>query len=579
MGLATQILALVVLAGGDPPTPRVEITPILHQGDPAPGIPGATMAWIGRPQIDAEGNVLFWAIFESDGGGGGTGLWYGGAGTLEPVAYSGMQPPDLPQGVVYENISSGSWLAENGWMGIPAYLTGPGIVPGVNDKANFVGPSGDVRKVLQGGEAAPGLEAGTVIDVSSGLGLAAYLSDNATLLVIAWLSGPMVNPSNDQAIWIGTRDALDLIWRKGMQAPGTGGTRFAWADGVKFNDAAQIAFRGGLVREGDVDHTNDKGIWAGPVGDLQALARTGDPAPGTAAFFSGLNRPSFNTHGDASFSGLLAGKGLGSENDLGLWLSTADGIQLVGREGDPVPILGPDVELAAIGSPQISAREDIFYVVKYRGDPIDDSNAWAMRFGPFDEPQETLRDGNPAAHFPDDTLLAFVAIAPGIAAMNDLGDIVTGTEITGPGVTGENKVVVWFYDRVRAEWYPLLRSGTMVEQQIVSIPGAADLSTGYFNKTGGSDGERQSFNDAGQLGIKLEFADGTHGNFVLRPSWAGDGDGDADVDFVDFGMLQTCFAGPDVLPPPGCDSFDFDRDQDVDLLDYEQFLEAITDPQ
>ena len=60
MGVAAQILTLLAFAagGGDPPAPRTQITSILHTGDPAPGIPDATMVWMGAPRIDAEGNVL-----------------------------------------------------------------------------------------------------------------------------------------------------------------------------------------------------------------------------------------------------------------------------------------------------------------------------------------------------------------------------------------------------------------------------------------------------------------------------------------------------------------------------------------
>ena len=46
-----------------------------------------------------------------------------------------------------------------------------------------------------------------------------------------------------------------------------------------------------------------------------------------------------------------------------------------------------------------------------------------------------------------------------------------------------------------------------------------DLLDSYWNKTGGSDGKLQSFNDAGHLAIRLEFTDGTHGVFVAEFEW------------------------------------------------------------
>ena len=155
-----MLLLMVTPASGEP---RVEITPILYAGDPAPGIPDATMTWMGAPQIDGNGNVLICGYFRCDGDPWDRpGLWYGGPGSLEVIMYEGMQAPDLPEGVVLDYVGTGR-LSENGWIGYTGYLSGPGIISGVNNLANFVGPPGDIRNVLQGGEPAPGLESGTVI--------------------------------------------------------------------------------------------------------------------------------------------------------------------------------------------------------------------------------------------------------------------------------------------------------------------------------------------------------------------------------------------------------------------------------
>ncbi len=367
MPIATLISTILVLvAGGDPPQPNVEITPILHQGDPAPGIPDATIVWLGIPHIDGAGNVLTAGYYEFDGDPfSHSALWYGAAGSMHAVMYDGIQAPDLPSGVHIRHRAN-EWLSESGWIGFTGFLAGPGIIPLVNDKAVFVGPPGDLRLVLQGGDPAPDLPPGVIIDVSHPLGFGANLSDNATLLLFGWLSGPQVDETNDRAVWIGPRDDLHLIWREGMDAPGTNGARFAWHDFVKFNDNAEIAFRGGLVNEGDIDYTNDGGVWAGPAGDLELIAREADPAPGTpdGVYFWGFNPPAFNRFGDVAFSGLLAGVGVTSDNDTGLWLNTAQGFGLVGREGDPAPEVGPDVAFDEFGGlVSLSARQEIFHPV------------------------------------------------------------------------------------------------------------------------------------------------------------------------------------------------------------------------
>ncbi|MEE9294537.1 MAG: hypothetical protein V3W34_06220, partial [Phycisphaerae bacterium] len=63
---------------------------------------------------------------------------------------------------------------------------------------------------------------------------------------------------------------------------------------------------------------------------------------------------------------------------------------------------------------------------------------------------------------------------------------------------------------------------------------------------------------------------------VVWPFSFGDHDNDGDWDFADFAGLQRCFSGdcaPDctMAVSPECETFDFDRDGDVGLTDYQQF--------
>ncbi len=175
------LLGLLGLAAGDPQSPEVVITPVMHEGDSAPGIPGAEIVFVFTPHIDGAGNVLIAGLFV----GSGTppsdlGLWYGQPGALELVVVEGTQAPDLPPGVVYELIDRPR-LAENGWIGFRSELSGPGIITDVNDFTAFAGPSGDIRKVMQAGDQAPGAEPGTVILNHGAFGLEPWLSDNATV--------------------------------------------------------------------------------------------------------------------------------------------------------------------------------------------------------------------------------------------------------------------------------------------------------------------------------------------------------------------------------------------------------------
>ncbi len=65
----------------------------------------------------------------------------------------------------------------------------------------------------------------------------------------------------------------------------------------------------------------------------------------------------------------------------------------------------------------------------------------------------------------------------------------------------------------------------------------------------------------------------------LLVTGCGDGDFDSDIDLADFGQFQLCRT-PKPSPglPPGCDAFDLDADFDVDLDDYDRFVDVVTGP-
>jgi len=58
----------------------------------------------------------------------------------------------------------------------------------------------------------------------------------------------------------------------------------------------------------------------------------------------------------------------------------------------------------------------------------------------------------------------------------------------------------------------------------------------------------------------------------------GDANLDSDIDLNDFAVFQQCNTGQGGGTLPGCDVFDFDRDFDVDMLDWARFQAAFTGP-
>jgi hypothetical protein len=446
---AVLIGACAAIAAGQGVLPRVVITPVVHEGDPVPGMPGVIFAFVWpSPLIDGAGNVLFQAYLSGPGIGSSNdlALFYGPPGESQLLVRESDPAPGFPSGVTISWLYYG-WptLSESGWVGFNAELSGPGIEAGVNDWAMFAGPPGDIRKVYQIGDPAPGLEPGVVFVRQADWIPHPHLSDNATLWVFGYLGGPGVDTTNDEAYWTGTREDLRLVWRKGMQAAGCEpGVTFRSVDLEGHNDAGQMVFRGGLRGEG-VDETNDSGYWSGPPGGLESVARGGDQVAGLpeGVFYSssGTGIPAFNIQGEVFFWMALTGQDVTPENDAGVWLRTGFSTYLVGRDGEPAPEIGTGVIHARVSGGFLNAGGQMFLPVKYAGTGIDSSNAFAVLFGCLGAARLTLRDGDPAPGFSPGTTLWHVNYARGMAALNDVGDVVTTTEIQGPGIAAGNKTI------------------------------------------------------------------------------------------------------------------------------------------
>jgi len=278
-----------------------------------------------------------------------------------------------------------------------------------------------------------------------------------------------------------------------------------------------------------------------------------------------------NSFGEVAEDGVIQGPGVTEVDKHVLFLGNGDGLYLVARGGDPAPEAGPGVCFEWFSSCCINNRGEAFYRVKYAGPGITLANRSAMYFGPFGAGRLTLRDGDPAPTFPPEVTLWRVVAVPSLTAMNDVGDIIAPTQIAGPGVTDDDKVVLWLRHRVLQRWVPLLRSGSTIGGRTLYADDEYDFGFAYCNKTGGADGMRQSLNDLGMLAIELQFTDGTEGIFRISPPVFGDGDQDGDVDLADWSLMAGCLTGPDGGLPPDCGVFDLDWDGDVDLADHRFF--------
>jgi hypothetical protein len=204
-----------------------------------------------------------------------------------------------------------------------------------------------LRTVALSGQHAPGTATGAVFErfnnpVLNNSGKVAFRA------VLQQGSGD-VTDVNAQGIWSEGSGSLALVARDGSQAPGTAaGQNFAdVADTtLVLNDAGQVAFDAELqLGVGGVTLANHRGIWTQRNGALELAARMGSQAPGTpvGAVFADLSRTVLNNSGQIAFRGELqsGAGGVNSDNSLGVWAERNGALQLVAREGNPVPGFPP----------------------------------------------------------------------------------------------------------------------------------------------------------------------------------------------------------------------------------------------
>jgi hypothetical protein len=109
-----------------------------------------------------------------------------------------------------------------------------------------------------------------------------------------------------------------------------------------------IVFFSGAIDNLAPDDPRPFGLWRNLGGGREAVVHTGMPAPGLAegvlfgttdtTFQTGPFRSfDFNDSFEVAFNGFVTGRRIDRDNDEGIWVEDATGLQLVVREGDTAP--------------------------------------------------------------------------------------------------------------------------------------------------------------------------------------------------------------------------------------------------
>lgn len=249
---------------------------------------------------------------------------------------------------------------------------------------------------------------------------------------------------------------LALVAREGNPAPGTnvdfGSLHDSFFDAeFALGGGGQFAFVGSLAGPG-VDSTNRRGIWSDAGGSgLALIARAGNAAPGVGPGlnFGLFDRIAMNPNGQTAFRASLhlSGPGVDLTNNDGIWSEGGgNGVELLAREGDPAPGMGPGVNWGTFdsnGALSINSQGHAAFRARLSLDSpaVDSSNSggvWSEGGG--NGLQLVARAGDPAPGTPAGVNFDFTPF-DSTMALNDQGHTafianLQGAE-TGQGIWSE----------------------------------------------------------------------------------------------------------------------------------------------
>ncbi|MCH7720516.1 MAG: hypothetical protein IH988_05930 [Planctomycetes bacterium] len=558
---------------------------VARTGDPVPGIEGATFTWLDdQPLIDGEGNVLILAAF-NDGTKDRGGYFYGQPGELELIVEGLDQAPGFDEGVLYQNFPYAN-LAPNGTLTIKPDV-GSGDDLGDWFRAMFTGPPDGLTLTMYVDGPAPGLpEGATTFGIHDpNINAAGQIATFGGILVPDHPNGSY------QAITAGPPDDLQIVAHGFGEAPDIeGGATFINGQvpsvgGITYNDLGWVGFS--AFFEGPlVDEYNFYGLFVGSADDLRLVARQGSQAPGMdpgVEFFNFLTVvPQLNGLGDVVFRGVVEGSEIDETNNIGVWAGPREAPDLVPnmRTGCPAPGTPSGVVFSGFLGAMLNGRSELLIWGALAGDGIDSSNNHGYWFGPPDDVRLLVWEGQQAFGLPEGVVVTFDGDSNYLRSprfeMNGRGDLLMAVPLIGLGVDETNDAVLYYRSGGVSDWTFVLRTGAVLDGLPVAPHG---ISSDSFNYTTGSNGAPRGMNEDGEFVIFLEFPDDVTGIYRFSPLptrlLPGDFDRDHDVDLIDFGAFQRCFEhdSEDCLS-----AFDFDDSGAIDLLDFEAFQEALTGP-
>jgi hypothetical protein len=423
VALAVSLLASVVSLRVSNATP-VTLRTVALTDDTAPGaVAGQNFSQFSQITLDASGNTVFQG-FTNDGSTGQSGIWRENGGSLGIEALSGDAAPGIGAGVTFSSFLNGV-QGNNGIFGYNAEVTGTGITTGSNDRVVYRDTGSGPTVVARRGDVAPGTAGGEIFTDL----VAKQMNASGAMVLFGETSAAVDNVG----LWKDVGGVLTKVVQTGDAAPGLGaGVFFDDIQSLPGIDGSgDIVFHANLRGTGITAGTNDRTIWKEGGGVLTLVAQGGDAAPeaGAGAVFTFVNRPSTNDTGRVAFTAGLTGTGVTTANDTGAWLDVGNGLELIVREGDAVPGL-VGINLGNPFAPVLNGLGRAALTATLTGLGVDSSNDQALiAESPFGSPSVVVRTGDVVEVTAGDFRTVAQVLFNG--GFNDSGELAFGLIFTG----------------------------------------------------------------------------------------------------------------------------------------------------
>jgi hypothetical protein len=316
-----------------------QLDAIIRRGDPVPWVNDARFSGTGLfgPYLNENGKVVFTEYFSD-----------------EPVTYIRSDVLEWSNGSlrslgVTEGMDLGIngvtassiedvYAGEEGDVAFVAYLQGAGVTFDNNLALCVRSRDGGIRLIAREGDVPPGVPNSRF--VSSYLFGIAAPSRFGMATIIADLEADAAN----RGIWSERGgNGLELIAKTGDPVIGENGiTLHPWQ--MRTNDFGRVALYGGLAGAEGTPESNSALMSDGLTPTFQIVARRGSPVPGVATavfqeFIAGEDEFHINNFGQLMFWARVAGQGISSTNDEGLWAQDRNGeLQMIVREGMTIDV-------------------------------------------------------------------------------------------------------------------------------------------------------------------------------------------------------------------------------------------------